>query len=245
MIVRAAIRDAPGMTCPWPPTSKDLTLETARSVIPSELFNLIAWCCGLSEEPCFTDNTYVNDEDHTKLLSVCQDIVYMASNGRKQTPKSLCLGMTVRHLTGSSQMIKLLNNLGHCSSWDTTIGLDTSLAQLQLATAHIVPQGFAEKVPTILVWDNIDYKEETPSGHGTTHHTNGLMIQSEISEHVPLQNRPVMKKGVRSLIPTITELNTFTSATRKGPKYVCNATLLMASLYEAELTPALKKDFAF
>ena len=54
------------------------------------------------------------------------------SKGGRQTPKSLCIGVTFRHLTGSSQIVSLLNRLGHCASWDTVVSLDTSLAQLHL-----------------------------------------------------------------------------------------------------------------
>ncbi|CAB4008053.1 Hypothetical predicted protein [Paramuricea clavata] len=33
------------------------------------------------------------------------------------------------------------------------------------------------RIPTIIVWDNNDFGEETLSGHGTTHNTNGIVIQ--------------------------------------------------------------------
>ena len=97
------------------------------------------------------------------------------------TPKSLALGMSTRHLTGSSKLINLLNGLGHCSSRDTLQRLETSLAFMHANDALGVPNGAVSHQFTILVWDNIDFSEETMSGHGTTHHTNGIRIQQVTS----------------------------------------------------------------
>ena len=88
--------------------------------------------------------------------------MYVASKGRSQTPKSLCLGLRIRQLTGFSQVVSLLSGLGHCASWDTVVSLDTSHAQLQLLEGRDkILVGFSKKTPTILVWENIDFWEET------------------------------------------------------------------------------------
>ena len=42
---------------------------------------------------------------------------------------------------------------------------------------NIVPEGFIKKIPTTVIWDNNDFREETPSGEGTTHTTNDLLVQ--------------------------------------------------------------------
>ena len=83
------------MPCSWPPTGCDLTLETAASMVPTELFNFLAWSIGVSEEPELSEYVDVLDSVKRKLLSIAQDILYLASNGKKQTPKHLPLGMTV------------------------------------------------------------------------------------------------------------------------------------------------------
>ena len=41
----------------------------------------------------------------------------------------------------------------------------------------IGPEGFIKKSSTTLIWDNIYFSEETPSGEGATHDTNGLLFQ--------------------------------------------------------------------
>ena len=197
LILKRLLSDSPGMACPWPPTAENLNVSDAKSVVPVELYNLIAWIIGATEEPTLDCYVAIADDVNLKVLSICQDIVYLASKGLKQTPKSLCLGLTVRHLTGSSNLLTLLSRLGHCASWDTVLSLDTSLAELQLVeNRDKIPKGFSKKAPTILVWDNIDFGEETLSGRGTTHHTNGIMVQSSVTETVSRTDRQPLQKGV-------------------------------------------------
>ena len=116
--------------------------------MPVELYNLIVWCTGVSDCPTsLTDRCEVSGDDHLKILSLCQDIMYLASKGKQQTPKSLVLGLTLRHLTGSSQLVKLLSSRGHCASWDIIHRFESSLAQVQLLSADDVPRQFAKKKP--------------------------------------------------------------------------------------------------
>ena len=162
LILKRHLSDTPGMSCPWLPTSENLNVTEAQTVVPLALYNLVNWIIGAPEEPTLDNFVNIADDLHLKVLSVCQDIVYLASKGRKQTPKSLTLGLTVRHLTGSSRLVSLLNKLGHCASWDTVLSLDTSLAQLTLVEGgDKIPKGFSKRAPTTLVWDNIDFGEET------------------------------------------------------------------------------------
>ena len=46
-------------------------------------------------------------------------MIYLSSKGQKQTLKSLSLGLLVRQLTGSAELISVLNSFGHCASYDT------------------------------------------------------------------------------------------------------------------------------
>ena len=57
------------------------------------------------------------------------DIVHSGSHGQVKTPKR----MAVRHLTGSKQIIKILNRMGHRASYDTVEMIDTALAREILA----------------------------------------------------------------------------------------------------------------
>ena len=41
--------------------------------------------------------------------------------------------MSVRHLTGSKQLINMLNIMGHCSSYEDVEAVDTSIAREMIA----------------------------------------------------------------------------------------------------------------
>ena len=92
-------------------------------------------------------------------------------------PKHVPLGLTMRHMTGSTSIIGILNGLGHSVSHSAVLEHDTALANNQLCTDNIVPEGFIKKIPTTVIWDNNDFREETPSGEGTTPNTNGLLVK--------------------------------------------------------------------
>ncbi|XP_070560592.1 uncharacterized protein [Ptychodera flava] len=160
----------------WPPREEDLTIQQSRSIVPTKLFNFLAWCTGTSQDFLTSERVDVPADVESKLLSICQDLVSLSSRGRKVTPKHLSLGMAVRHMTGSSSLIGLLNGLGHCISHSSVLEHDTALALQQLHSDGL-PPGFCQEVFTTLVWDNNDFGEETLSGKGTTHNTNGIIIQ--------------------------------------------------------------------
>lgn len=249
LILKMLLCDSPGMKCPWPPTSDDLNVSEAKSVVPIELYNLISWIIGATEEPTLAHYVDIPDDLNLKVISICQDIVYLASKGRRQTPKSLCLGLTVRHLTGSSQIVSLLNRLGHCASWDTVVSLDTSLAQLQLVEGRDkIPKGFSKKVPTILVWDNIDFGEETLSGCRTTHHTNGIMLQSSVVEPVSATNRQPLQKGVSSFkAPPSIPVEQYHQSKRQGPQNLFHheSVPLQLDTYKLNTVSAVQTELAY
>ena len=92
-------------------------------------------------------------------------------------PKHVALGLTMRHMTESSRIIGILNGLGFLVSHSAVFDHDTALANKKLRSDSIVPAGFIKKIPTKVIWDNNYFREETLSGEGTTHNTNGLLVQ--------------------------------------------------------------------
>ena len=79
----------------WPPTAEDLTLNACKKVVPAGLFNFLAWCIGASNDICCDNFVNVACDVERKLLSLSQDIISVASKGRKLLPKQLALGMTL------------------------------------------------------------------------------------------------------------------------------------------------------
>jgi len=157
----------------------------------------VVWTIGVSDEPTIEHHVNVPSNVHLKLLSLLQDVVYMESNGSTTTPKALCLGLTVRHLTRSTHLLGLLNHLGHCASHSTILSFETALAQLQLNRGLLVPPRLDKGQVTMLVWDNIDFLEETASGAGTTHHTNGILVQHGEKSGMHTASRPSLPKRQR------------------------------------------------
>lgn len=66
----------------------DISQESAEQIVPQSLFTLISLLCsGLREEDRACD-----ESSKTRILSICQDIVFLACRRRKLTPKHVGLG---------------------------------------------------------------------------------------------------------------------------------------------------------
>ena len=104
------------------------------------------------------------------FATIIQDCIFVGSGGRKRTPKSLALA--TRQITGSQALTEILNRFGHCASHSVALTYATALALLNLKNDVSIPSGIREGVHTTLVWDNIDFGEETRSGKDTTHISN-------------------------------------------------------------------------
>ena len=180
LILRKCITECPKFFTHWPPKIAEFSLENARSKIPAKLSNFLAWALNFSDEVIQNDvQIAIPEKDQLKVLSIAQDIIYVASRGNRQTPKALGLGMAVRQMTRSYQLTKILNGFGNAASHSAVLSLDTALAYKQLNSDVVIPNGIVKNTLTTMVWDNIDFREETATGFGTTHMTNGIIIQQQ------------------------------------------------------------------
>ena len=161
----------------WPLLAEDLDIPIAESMIPIPLYNFVAWMLDVSQDVTLDKFVAVEKSTHLRILSLMQDLLYLESKGQKPTPKHYCLGMMLLHVSGSSSIVEILNKLGHCSSRLTVSSLETALAQLQANSNELQISAGFYSLHTTVVWDNIDFSEETLSGKGTTHHTNGVILQ--------------------------------------------------------------------
>jgi hypothetical protein len=66
-------------------------MEEATKSIPCRLFNFIAWMLGFSVEPVEESKVSISHSETCKVISIAQDLVYIASKGKKFTHKSLAL----------------------------------------------------------------------------------------------------------------------------------------------------------
>ena len=211
MKMRGILRDTKGVG-DWPPDASDLSLVNALQSIPHQLFNFIAWIVGFSDEPDLKHKVSLPHDQCCKVASICQDLIYAEAKGRKQTHKSLALGMTVRQLTGSRKLIDILHGLGHTVSSDTVCTHDSALATLQTSDSVIIPRNVNVGVFSTIVWDNNDFNEETVTGKGTTHVVNGIIIQKGIPSN---REKLTVSKKIRSIKAPSTDIEPY-FCSRKG-----------------------------
>ena len=151
---------------------EDLQLDTAKRILPQSLYWLIRWIVtgeSLSDHPTASA---LNVTDERKIVMIGQDLIHCA---RVKLPKQVGLAMCVKHLTGSKQLITLLNRMGHFSSYKEIAQLETSLANESLARADysgvLIPTKINPGVFIQMAVDNNDITEETIDGKNTTHAT--------------------------------------------------------------------------
>ena len=108
-------------------------------------------------------------------------------------------------MTGSTHLLQILSYFDHCASPDTILSYETALAKYRVSQAGKGPEAFGVGMVPTVVWDNIDFNQETPSGKGTTHHTNGILVQTcdeEMAGQQSLEDVAINKKSCQSICPT-------------------------------------------
>ena len=106
------------------------------------------------------------------------------TRGCVKTPKHVALPVAIKQMTGSSQAVTLLNRYGHGLSRTQISEIETGMAEKILAQQDghttFVPSNISRSGTFVqFCWDNNDINEETLTGHGTTHCTNGIAIQRQ------------------------------------------------------------------
>ena len=101
---------------PWPPSSTYL-LSKQRGIPPL----LLIFTKALSSKK---NSTFRSER---LIDSLCHDICYNLTNEQWKTLKHLLLGMSLRHITGSSKVVTFLDRLGHCVSHSTFLELEKAM----------------------------------------------------------------------------------------------------------------------
>ena len=137
-IIRGDISQCKGINL-QPLSVDDLSLSNWRALLPRSLYWFLRWVVtgeeyesgqeGFREmcKPCS------NIADERKIIMTGQDLVHCVSHARVKLPKHVSLGISVRHLIGSKQLITIVNRMGHCCSYKEVELVDTSLANEILA----------------------------------------------------------------------------------------------------------------
>ena len=105
---------------PWPPSSNNLLSGIVHP--PPLLENF------LSILQSGKQKNEASEKKKQLAGSFAQDIYTAVTNGQWAMPKHLLLGMSVRHLTGSAELITVLNRFGHCASYSVLLELETAMS---------------------------------------------------------------------------------------------------------------------
>ena len=143
--------------------------------------------------------------------------------------------MAVRHLTGSKQVITLLNRFEHGIAITQLQELETCFAEQHLKQQEgenaymYLPEPLLAGPFLTLCWDNNDLCEETLSGHGTTHCTNGIAFQCQAFGPHPVRKAgsQAQRSRQRSVAPLFCEVLPYNAGTRcRPPKSNADASLI-------------------
>ena len=103
----------------WPPQPEDLYPEKFK--IPESLDMFLSALIG-------DGKSYCNRQSRLKY-SFAQDLIHSVTNGGVKTPKSILLPTMVKTLTNNTELINILNKLGHGVSYSV-------LMELQIENAY-------------------------------------------------------------------------------------------------------------
>ena len=146
-------------------------------------------------------------------------------------PKQLLLGMSVRHLTESAELITVLNRFGHCASYSVLLELETAMcSSIEQRQNAILPSIVPNQNSFIhLCWDSFDLTEETPSGTSTAHTARGIVIKEILTSAdsdacSDQQSLPNDKKRSVTVVPH--EIKPYYSKKRAEPNLAVSNTVV-------------------
>ena len=130
-----------------------------------------------------SDGATLSAEKGRRVVMLGQDIIHAATNSQVKTPKHVGLAVTIHHLTGSKEVVTLLNRMGHCSSYDDVEIVNTAWAREMEArsqqTGVVIPSNITAGPSVQFAADNNDFNEETLHGKQTTHATTLVVYQRQ------------------------------------------------------------------
>lgn len=118
---------------------------------------------------------------HRKRLvkSFAEDVIYAVSSGRIKTAKLVTLGMALKSMTSSRNVVNSINSFGHCCSYTTIEELESEATYVAISRSQISPDDIVRKpnLCTGLAFNNFDRFVDTLTGKDTLHDTVGNVFQ--------------------------------------------------------------------
>ena len=107
------------------PLSDDLTVDSVcqgTTEIPDKLKTFFQYLIGGP-----VSRRWSSDQKQQRIKSICQDVIFSASSGRKVPSKHLMFGVAIKSLTGSKKCVDMLNRYGHCVNYHAVEEIETEL----------------------------------------------------------------------------------------------------------------------
>jgi hypothetical protein len=124
----------------------------AEKTVPDSLYILLRLLC-VNDDDSGNEN---EQSRHTKLLSIAQNIIFLASGGRRPTPKHIGIGVAVHQATRSKDLVQLLHAAGHSISYESVLRADTTMANYRTQMIRLFHLGVAS---TTLCQNQITQKQ--------------------------------------------------------------------------------------
>lgn len=142
--------------------------------IPELLFNFMQ---NIIQGPNISEED--NNQLAVKISSICSDIIYAVTRGRSKPAKNLTLGLAIKSLTNSRQVITMLNRYGHTIGYNLAEEIETEMTYTSVKSNNIIPTGISTSNghSTHVAFDNFDRFVDTTSGKDTMHDTVGIIYQ--------------------------------------------------------------------
>ena len=96
-------------------------------------------------------------------LSFYQDLLHAVPNGHVKTVKGILYSTIIKTSSNNTELLRFANLLGHGVSYSVLEEIETEAAISSLEKQKdcvYIPEGFCSNVFTMLVYDNIDRREE-------------------------------------------------------------------------------------
>ena len=92
----------------------DIAHEKVESIVSNEIYNFLYWLLSTNSQVngYIVDRSLVRESNvilHRYIMSISQDLIYMASRGKTKTSKDIGLSITCHKMTQSKEIIQLLN----------------------------------------------------------------------------------------------------------------------------------------
>lgn len=169
-----------------PSTASVEILKSCLSELPEKMLTFYKTLVFGLQEHVIDSNEAMN----RRVMTMASDAVFNASRGTVRPWKHTVLGRGLGTLTGSKMILRILNRLGHCRSYDEIKALKTEFAYTAEMNDRDAPDGVSLEPNrgTGLACDNYDVNMDTIDGKDTLHTTVGICYQS-------IQDYDSMKKN--------------------------------------------------